>query len=340
MNYNKAIITFIASASAIKIQSQAQSEDFWSDLADGFENAWDDVQDWGENAWEDVQDWGEDVIEKTWDVTTKVIGFGLDVTENLVDSWLAFGDYIISDDGLIEDLEYVFSADFGKDLLEVGDAIITGELFIDGYNWMADGDNWAALLNVGLSTGKSLVTGELEEAWNTATNWELYDGDHWDPETRYKEAYEEYKKQYNEQNIQLVDLKVKKASKCSKMEYSVGEKAYRLYDAVDVNYTVHLSAQIGGSTMSKFYQYFHGSPNREQCEQADCLHPCYGAAHESNCNLCFQDAFVADVKAKFTPEQFQQICGACSVPAKEIELPPMKTYEEFKAHLEAQQKKQ
>ena len=56
--------------------------------------------------------------------------------------------------------------------------------------------------------------------------------------------------------------------------------------------------------MSKFYQYFQGSPTKEQCEQADCLHPCYGASHESNCNLCFQDAFVDDVKAKYTTEQF------------------------------------
>lgn len=209
---------------------------------------------------------------------------------------------------------------------------------------MADGDNWAALLKVGLSTGQSLVTGDVEQAWNTATNWELYDGDHWDPETRSQAAYEEYKKQYNaaigEQKAQIEGMVAKKADACSKMEVSVGEKAYRLYGAVDVNYTVHLSAQVGGSTMSKFYQYFHGSPTREQCEQADCLHPCYGASHESNCNLCFQDAFVDDVKAKFTPEQHRQICGACSVPAKEIELPQMKTYEEFKAHAEAQQKQQ
>ena len=67
-----------------------------------------------------------------WDATTAVIGFGLDATENLVNSGLALGDYIISDDGLIEDLEYVFSADFGEELLKVGEAIITGELFIDG----------------------------------------------------------------------------------------------------------------------------------------------------------------------------------------------------------------
>ena len=92
--------------------------------------------------------------------------------------------------------------------------------------------------------------------------------------------------------------------------------------------------------MSKFYQYFQGSPTQEQCEQADCLHPCYGASHESNCNLCFQIAFVEEVNAKFTTEQFQQICGACSVPPMEIELPPMMTYEEFKVYAEEQQNKQ
>ena len=87
---------------------------------------------------------------------------------------------------------------------------------------MADGDNWAALLKVGLSTGQSLVTGDVEQAWNTATNWELYDGDHWDPETRSQAAYEEYKKQYNaameEQMEQIDGMRASKANNCSKME--------------------------------------------------------------------------------------------------------------------------
>ena len=135
MNFNKAIITFVASANAIKIQSKVQSQDVWSDMLD----------------------FGGDVLEFGWDATTTVIGFGLDTTANMVNSGLAVGEYIISDDGLIEDLEYVFSADFGEDLLDVGDAIITGQLFVDGYNWMADGDNWEALLKVGLGTGMSLV---------------------------------------------------------------------------------------------------------------------------------------------------------------------------------------
>ena len=198
MNFNKAIITFIASANAIKIQSQSQ--DVWSDMLD----------------------FGGDVLEFGWDATTTVIGFGLDTTENLVNSGLAVGEYIISDDGLIEDLEYVFSADFGEDLLNVGDAIITGELFVDGYNWMADGDNWAALLKVGLGTGMSLVTGDVEQAWNTATNWDLYDGDTWDPETHYREAYEKYIQQYNaamdEQMEQIDGMRASKAKNCDKME--------------------------------------------------------------------------------------------------------------------------
>ena len=25
---------------------------------------------------------------------------------------------------------------------------------------------------------------------------------------------------------------------------------------------------------------------KSSCEKADCLHPCYGASHESNCNSC------------------------------------------------------
>ena len=76
MNFNKAIITFIASANAIKIQSKAQSEFSWGDIQKWGENAWDDVQDWGEDAWsdiqdfgEDLQDFGEDVLEVAWNAT-------------------------------------------------------------------------------------------------------------------------------------------------------------------------------------------------------------------------------------------------------------------------------
>ena len=124
-------------------------------------------------------------------------------------------------------------------------------------------------------------------------------------------------------------MQAKKAEKCSTAKPAVGEKGFKVYGA-PVNYSQFIGAKYGVLYMSKFYQYYQGSPTQEECEGADCLHPCYGASHETNCNTCLLYAFDRTVRESMTEEQAMGFCGACSVPAKEVELPKMMTYEQFK----------
>ena len=93
----------------------------------------------------------------------------------------------------------------------------------------------------------------------------------------------------------------------------------------------------------------------DACREADCLHPCYGASHESNCNSCMNglDYFQQQVRyldheahadhldAMFT--QVEAICGKCQVPPiqelsvelksiKEV-IPEYQTEHEFRESL-------
>ena len=67
----------------------------------------------------------------------------------------------------------------------VVDLIASGDLFTEGYNWAADGSNWEAFGKVMLGTGMSLIHGDFDKAGNLITNWDLYEGKNWDPETKY-----------------------------------------------------------------------------------------------------------------------------------------------------------
>ena len=162
MHHNIAIITFIASANALMLESKLQAE--FIDLG---------PIDLGELG-DDILGLGGDVLNTGKDIVVGGIDYGTMVGGNLLNSGLAGIDYVVSGD-VIEDIEYVFSADFGEDLLNVGDSLVTGELFVDGYEWASNGDSWGALGKVGLATGYSLMTGDVEQAWNIATNFDLYD---------------------------------------------------------------------------------------------------------------------------------------------------------------------
>ena len=150
MHYNTAIITFVVGANALKLNSRLEAEDFWSDALDF------------------------------------IVDTGNTIGEGIIDA----GEYIGSADGLSQDLETfgktITSADFWEqDMKNVGEFIISGDLFVDGYNWMADESNWEALGKVMLGTGMSLITGDFEQAFKISTNWDLYEGKNWDPETKY-----------------------------------------------------------------------------------------------------------------------------------------------------------
>lgn len=103
------------------------------------------------------------------------------------------------------------------------------------------------------------------------------------------------------------------------------------------NYTVAMGMHVGNAEMRTFYTYFTGSPTKEECEEADCLNPCYGAAHETNCSLCFQIALSAEAQESITQEQFKKVCDACTVPPTEAEIPDLMTFDEFKQAAQAQQ---
>ena len=81
-------------------------------------------------------------------------------------------------------------------MLSAGESLVTGEVFVDAWDWMSEdgGENWLALGKVALGTGASIAKGDLEQAWNIITNEDLYDEDYYDPETHYRKAYDEYLK--------------------------------------------------------------------------------------------------------------------------------------------------
>ena len=82
--------------------------------------------------------------------------------------------------------------------------------------------------------------------------------------------------------------------------------------------------------MRTFYDVqLGGSPSWDECEAADCLHPCYGADHEMNCSLCYNATFRQEQRQLMTDEEFGLICRGCSVPPKEFEIPPVMTFEEW-----------
>ena len=172
MHQNIAIITFIASANALTLESKLQAG--FIDLG---------------GLGDDILGLGDDILGLGEDIIVGGINYGTTFGTNMLDSGLALGDYIVSGD-VLEDVEYVFSADFGEDLLDVGDAIVTGDLFVDGYEWAKDERSWGALGKVTLATGYSLAIGDVEQAWNIATNVNLYDPDY--PEKEMKKAYKKY----------------------------------------------------------------------------------------------------------------------------------------------------
>ena len=122
--YSKTIIAIVATANAIKIDTEAE-------LIPGI----------------------------SIPVVDDIFGHIGNVGTNLYNSAAGVWDYVSSGDGLTSDLEYIFSKDFGEDLLSVGESIVTGEVFADAWDWMSEdgGENWLALSKVALGTTMSLA---------------------------------------------------------------------------------------------------------------------------------------------------------------------------------------
>ena len=68
------------------------------------------------------------------------------------------------------------------------------------------------------------------------------------------------------------------------------------------------------------------------CKEADCLHPCFGPLHASNCNTCYKTWVQSRGKRK------DKACGMCEIDYTEWTEPHIMTFEEKmeaagKAHL-------
>ena len=137
MHYNTAIIAFAACASAVQIQSKLQAED----IVDNFIELGENIYEFGEVAIEGFENLGEDIA----DFGEDAFYFSANFLGNMGKSTVALGDYLISSDGLIEDIELTFTDEVGAKFEDFGEDIISGDLFVEGYNWMSDGSNWESL---------------------------------------------------------------------------------------------------------------------------------------------------------------------------------------------------
>ena len=258
--YSKTIIAIVATANAIKLDTEAE---FIPGVGD---------------------------IPILGDIVGGIGNFG----ENLWNSATGIWDYTTSGDGLTSDLKYVFSKDFGNDLLSVGDSIITGEVFEEAWDWMSEdgGENWLALGKVALATGMAVGQGDILGAWDTVTNECLYDEDCYDPETHYRKAYEDYLKKFKSETLPNARTNIQavidqKTARCASHEPKIKGEAYSFF-GMSLNTSQKYMMDIGEAPMNKFFEMFENrsenSFTAEKCYAEDCLHSCYGAEHESYCS--------------------------------------------------------
>lgn len=142
--------------------------------------------------------------------------------------------------------------------------------------------------------------------------------------------YDNYVADYNA-NVEAYEAKVEKKTNTCSAASAVGATVARI-SGVDINYSQYLTYRKvrSVSKMKAFFEtYLRGSdsPTYDECMTSDCLHKCYGAAHESNCNTCFNAAF--DPRYKGT-EAHLKICGGCSKDPQEYQLPELLTLDEIK----------
>ena len=86
--YNKQIFAVLASASAVKLDSEKNFLDYMGDVWTETENI-------------------------TYDIYSAIPPL-----RNFIDSTYSLGDYLFSLDGLAKDTEYIFTKDFGNDLVD------------------------------------------------------------------------------------------------------------------------------------------------------------------------------------------------------------------------------
>ena len=98
---------------------------------------------------------------------------------------------------------------------------------------------------------------------------------------------------------------------CEDISISVGEHISRFRTKN------HTEGRFGGFTDERLFEEFLEPAfgyriTREKCEQADCLHPCYGGRGGSVCTLCWR-SFMGELQS-LSDDEKADICNACHVP--------------------------
>ena len=214
MNFNKSIISFLASANALKLQSKLNTEffvlDMGEDLVNGMVDLGEGIYDLGDSivtgdidgVGDSLLDIGGAIVMTPIDMTESAVTGIYNNVEGLIELGVDITDYFVSPDGFVYDVGYIFSEDFGQDLLDAGEYVFTGELFVDGYDWASNGSNWLLMSNTLVGTAGDILSGDYTGAVDRFT-----DPANWDVDIKtdeaWRDAYDDYVAQYNEEVLPL-----------------------------------------------------------------------------------------------------------------------------------------
>ena len=214
MNFNKSIISFLASANALMLESKLNTEffiiDIGEDLVNGIVDVGEGIYDLGDSiVTGDIVGVGDSLLDITGAIVTTPIDMASSAVtgiynsaDGLIDLGEDITDYFVSPDGFIYDVQYIFSEDFGQDLLNIGEYVFTGDLFVDGYDWASNGSNWLLLGSTLVSTTGDVLIGDYTGAVDRVT-----DPANWDVDVKtdqaWRDAYDDYVDQYNEEVLPI-----------------------------------------------------------------------------------------------------------------------------------------
>ena len=189
MNFNKSIITFLASANALKLQSKLSTENVVFDLGTDLYNGFTDFGKHGvdlvgdlvtgdiDGVGDNLLGMGGALVSTPYDMTKSALTGVYDSADGLLELGRAAGEYVDSPDGLFYDVKYIFSEDFGKDLLNAGEYAFTGDLFVDGYDWATNGNNWILTASTLVGTTGDIMSGDYTGAIDRVTDPSNYSVD-------------------------------------------------------------------------------------------------------------------------------------------------------------------
>ena len=115
-------------------------------------------------------------------------------------------------------------------------------------------------------------------------------------------------------------------------ETVIGKEYGSRRSSYNATYKLSMYLSQGDEIYDMYETMFGDSFTVDECDVADCLHPCYGAAQGNNyCNTCFLIGFskVKEGKPFVFAEDEQAVCDACSIPPKPQQKMETLTFEEW-----------